>query len=47
MSNYVSGFRLPKKAKNPFMGYDPELNTSTELDPDTASYYLTVIGLHE
>ena len=27
------------------MGYDPELYTSPELDPDTASYYLTIIGI--
>ena len=36
---------MPKKAKNPFkIGYDPELGISPELDPDAASYYLTVIG---
>ena len=27
------------------MGYDPELDTSPELDPNTASYYLTIIGI--
>ena len=27
------------------MGYDPELDTSPELDPDAASYYLTIIGI--
>ena len=27
------------------MGYDQELDTSPELDTDTASYYLTVIGI--
>ena len=37
---------MPKKAENPFkMGYDPELDTSQELDPDAASYYLTIIGI--
>ena len=37
---------MPKKVENPFkMGYDPELDTSSELDPDTVSYYLTVIGI--
>ena len=30
---------MPKMAENPFkMGYDPESNTSPELDPDTVSY---------
>ena len=30
-----------KKAENPCkMGYDPELDTNPELDPDAASYYL-------
>ena len=37
---------MPKKAENQFkMGYDPELDTSPELDPDAASYYLTIIGI--
>ena len=37
---------MPKKAKNPFkMGYYPELDTSPEIDPDAASYYLTIIGI--
>ena len=37
---------MPKKAENPFkMGYNPELDTSPELDPDAASYYLTIIGI--
>ena len=32
-ANYVSRFKLPKKAENAFKrGYDPELNTSPELD---------------
>ena len=45
-SNYVCKYKMPKKAENPFkMGYDPELDTSPELDPDTASYYLTIIGI--
>ena len=34
---------MPKKAKN--MGYDLELDTSPELDPDAVSYYLTIIGI--
>ena len=38
--------QMPKKAENPFdMGYDPELDARPELDPDTAYYYLTCIGL--
>ena len=37
---------MPKKAENPLkMGYDPELDTSSELDPDAASYYLNTIGI--
>ena len=44
--NYDGRFRLPKKAENPFMiGYDPELDTSPELNLDAASYYLTAIGI--
>ena len=27
------------------MGYDPELDTSPELDSDAMSYYLTLIGI--
>ena len=43
-SNYGGRFRLLKKAENPFkMGYDQELDTSPELEPD--AYYLTVIGI--
>ena len=38
--------KLPKKAENPFkMGYYPEVDSSPQLDPDTASYYLNVIGI--
>ena len=34
---------MPKKEENPFkMGYDPEFDTSPELDPDVASFYLTM-----
>ena len=37
---------MPKKAENPFkISYDPELDISPELDPDAASYYLTIIGI--
>ena len=37
---------MPKKVGNPFkMGYDPELDTSPELDPDAASCYLTITGI--
>ena len=43
-ANYGGRFRLPKKAENPFkMGYDPKLDTSPELDPDSVSYYLTIL----
>ena len=37
---------MPRKIENPFkMGYDPELDTSPELDPGTTSYYLTIISI--
>ena len=37
---------MPKKAENSFkLGYVPELDTSSELDPDTASYYLIIMGV--
>ena len=46
LSNYGGKFKIPKMAENPFkMGYDPELDTSPELDPDATSYYLTIIGI--
>ena len=35
---------MPKKAENTFqMEYDPELNTSPELDADAVCYYVTII----
>ena len=37
---------MTKKAENLFkMGCFPEMDTSQESDPDTASYYLTIIGV--
>ena len=43
-SNYGGKYRIPERAENPFkMDYNLELNTSPELDPDTASHYLTII----
>ena len=46
LSNYGGKYKMPKEAENPFkMGYDPELDTSQELYPDTAFYYLTIIGV--
>ena len=34
------------KAKNPFdVQFDTDLDTSPELDPNTALYYLTIIGI--
>ena len=45
LSKYRGKYKMPKKAKIPFkMGYVPEMNTSPELGPDAASYYLTIIG---
>ena len=39
-------FILPWKAENPHkICYDPELDTSLELDLDVAFYYLTVTGI--
>ena len=46
VASYIVRFRLPKKKENPcMMGYDPELDTSPELDPDAASYYLPIISI--
>ena len=43
---YGGRFRPPKKAENPFkMGYDTELDTSPEIDPDPASYNLTIFSI--
>ena len=43
-ANYGCRYRLSMKVGSPFkMVYDPELNTSPELDPDAASHYLTII----
>ena len=37
---------MPNKMENLVKkGYDPELDTSPELDSDAASYYLTIIGI--
>ena len=37
---------MSKKAENTFkMGYDPELDTSPELDSNAAFYYLTIKGI--
>ena len=37
---------MPKKAETQIkMGYDTKLHTNPELDPDTASCYLTIIGI--
>ena len=46
VASYSGTFRLPKRADNPFkMGYDPEFNTSPELELYTASYFQTIIGV--
>ena len=45
-ANCGGRFRTLMRAKNPFkMGYEPDLDTSPELEPDAASHYLTVIGI--
>ena len=41
-TNYGGRFRLPKKTENPFKF---GLDISPELDPGTASYYLTNISI--
>ena len=39
-------WKLPKVAANPFkMGYEPELDTTPELNPELASYYMSQIGV--
>ena len=44
--NYGGKYRIPKKADNPFkMGFDPELDTSMELDQDALSYYRMSISI--
>ena len=45
-SNNGGKYRMPKKVEIPFkMGYDPALDTSTELDPDVVSYYQMIIDV--
>ena len=45
-SIYGGKFKMPKKKENPVkMGYNPELDTSLELNLDPASCYLTIIGI--
>lgn len=44
--NFGGKYALPKIAPNPFaMGYEPELDTSTPLEPDEASYFQSIIGV--
>jgi hypothetical protein len=44
--HYDGRYSLPKRADNPFsMSYEPELDDSTPLDPDAASYFQTIIGV--
>jgi len=39
-------WRLPKQAPNAFvMGYEPELDTTPELEPDLALFYMSQIGV--
>ncbi len=45
-THFDGRFSLPKRADNPFsMTYEPELDDSTPLDPDAASYFQTTIGV--
>ena len=42
-ASYSSRFRLPKKAENQFiMGHDQRLDINPELEPDAASFFLSV-----
>jgi hypothetical protein len=44
--HYDGRFSLPKRADSPFsMSFEPELDESTPLDPDVASYFQFIIGL--
>ena len=44
--HYDGQFSLPKWADNPFsMSYEPELDESTPLDPNAASYFQSIIGM--
>ena len=44
--NFDGRYALLKKAENPFcMSYEPELDDSTPLDPNAASYFQTIIGV--
>ena len=39
-------YGMSKRAKNPFsMGHDPEMDISPVLSPDTALYFLSIIGI--
>jgi hypothetical protein len=41
-----NGYKLPKKASTPMATtYRPDLDVSPELDPDTANYYQSFIGV--
>ena len=45
-TKYGGKYKMHKKAENPLkMGCDPDLDISPELDPNAASYYLTIIGI--
>ena len=44
--NYPNGYELIKNAPNPFpMEYEPSMDTSPLLEPDDASYYMSIIGI--
>ena len=38
-------YRMPKRAENPFgMGHDLSMSVSSEISPDAASYFQSIIG---
>ena len=44
--NYAGRYSLPKQAPNPFtLTYDPDMDVSTPLEPDEATYFQSIIGV--
>ena len=44
--NFDEKYSFTKNAPNPFpLGYEPDMDTTPELDPEAASYYNSIIGM--
>ena len=44
--NFDGRYSLPKQAPNPFtLTYDPDMDVSTPLDPEQATYFQSLIGV--